>query len=136
MYLILCEGVFKNLARLVLGFRAIGDGEINADWLARRLDPKVMVNELHDKQLDAFAVGYHRHIRNAIAHGYLRFQPSTEEMRFRDFKPSDPATPVFDESWPFARLAWLYAKLDDTYLIVSTCLQIAFLPLAFDQTVH
>jgi hypothetical protein len=131
MYLILCEGVFKNQARLLLGFWAIADRAADATaYLVKPLSPGDLLRELNQSGLDVYTAGYNRHIRNSIAHGHMRFQSDTEAMRFRDFEPSNPVAPVFDETWPFHRLAWLYAKLDDTYLIVSTYLQILFLPLA------
>ena len=131
MYLILCEGVFKNQARLLLGFWAVANSAGDASaYLDKSLNPNRLLRELNQCGLDAYAAGYNRHIRNSIAHGHMRFQPDTEAMQFRDFEPSNPAAPVFDETWPFRRLASLYAKLDDTYLIVSTYLQILFLPLA------
>jgi hypothetical protein len=131
MYLILCEGVFKNQARLLLGLHAVAQGKSGAtEYLSRPLSPTGLQQNLEQSLLGECAVGYSRHVRNSIAHGHMRFNPKTEEMRFRDFLPSDPRTPVFDETWKFARLAFLYAKLDDTYLIVSTYLQVHFLPLA------
>jgi hypothetical protein len=131
MYLILCEGIFKNQARLLLGLRAVGDGKnIATDFLSARFSPKVLLEQLEEHQLEAFAAGYHRHVRNAIAHGNMQFQRGTDAMRFKDFDPSNPTSPLFDETWPFVRLAALYAKLDDTYLVLSTYLQIHFLPLA------
>lgn len=131
MYLILCEGVFKNQARLLLGVCAIADGAgLATAYLVEPLSPKGLLKELNQRGLNVYTAGYNQHVRNSIAHGHMRFQPNTEAMRFRDFEPSDPVAPVFDETWPCSRLASLYAKLDDTYLIVSTYLQILFLPLA------
>lgn len=131
MYLILCEGVFKNQGRLLLGIRAVAHGRATpGDYLARPLSPKALVKELQDGGLDVYTVGYHRNIRNAIAHGHIRFRADADAMRFRDFDPSNVEAAVFDETWPFSRMASLYAKLDDTYLVVATYLQIHFLPLA------
>lgn len=130
MYLILCEGVFRNQARLLLGLRAVADRDDSAtSLLVKPLSPKVLQETLEKEQLGAYAAGYNRHIRNAIAHGHMRFIAGTNEMRFQDIDLSNPATPRFDETWLFARFALLYAKLDDTYLVVSTYLQVHFMPL-------
>jgi hypothetical protein len=130
MYLMLCEGVFKNEGRLLLGLRAVAEGTGDAAmYLVKPLSLRALQKSLEGHQLEAYVAGYSGHIRNAIAHGHMRFR-SDGHMRFRDFRQSDPVNAVFDETWPFARLASLYAKLDDTYLIVSTYLQIHFLPLA------
>lgn len=129
MYLILCEGVLRNQARLLLGLRAVGEGDARAtSFLLKPVSQKVLEQTLQDPDLGVCADGYHRHVRNAIAHGHMRFIPATEEMRFRDFDAASLATPIFEETWEFARLARAYAKLDDTYLVISTYLQIHFLP--------
>lgn len=130
MYLILCEGIFRNQARLLLGLRAVADRDDSAtSLLTKPLSPSVVQETLERRQLGAFADGYNRHVRNAIAHGHMRFIAARNEMRFRDFDPWNPATPVFDETWPFERFARLYAKLDDTYLVFATYLQVYLMPL-------
>jgi hypothetical protein len=138
--LILSEGVFGPQTRFLLAVRALGDGHSKPEAiLTERVKPSVLVDRLKGGGLGAFADGYHRHVRNSIAHGHFRFEPETESMRFRDYKPDSDAL-VFDESWPFQRMAWLLAKLDDAYLVNSSYWQVHFLPavarLGDGSTVH
>lgn len=128
MYLILCEGVFSPQARFLLGVKAVGrgDGEPHA-VLAEKVKPAILAERLDNSGLSAFRQGYDRHVRNAIAHGQFRFDLETREMRFRDYKP-DSDVLVFEESWPFERMARLFAKLDDTYLVNASYWQVYFLP--------
>jgi hypothetical protein len=130
MYVILCEGVFPSQARILLGLEALARSEKGSSSLPalERLGSQGLRTRLEKKQLGVFAAGYNRNIRNAIAHGHMCFVHDSNQVRFRDFRPSDPSTPVFDEVWPLAKFAWLFARLDDAYWVFSTYFQIHFLP--------
>ena len=128
MYLILCEGVFTNLATILLGLYSIGNGtSLATPQRTARLSKTLQT--LDQIGLGAFSAGYSRHVRNAIAHGHFKYDSRSREMRFRDFTFHDSVTLVFDEVWPFEKFAWHYAKLDDVYWLVSTYLQVHFLSL-------
>lgn len=128
MYLVLCEGVFGPQARFLLGIKAVGRGDAEPQGvLTEKVKPAALAERLDSFGLGAFRQGYHRHVRNAIAHGQFRFDPETQLMRFRDYKP-DSDVLVFEESWPFEGMARLFAKLDDTYLVSASYWQVHFLP--------
>lgn len=128
MYLILSEGVFGPQTRFLLAVRGLGEGHAEPQAiLTERVKPSVLVERLNRSGLGVFADGYHRHVRNSIAHGHFKFEGESESMRFRDYKP-DSDVVVFDESWPFLRMSKLLAKLDDTYLVNSSYWQVHFLP--------
>lgn len=126
MYLILCEGVFPNQARLLLGFRSVSRGKVTD---ARPLTPPVLAQKLQEADMDAFAAGYSRNIRNSIAHGHFRYDPNSGMMRFRDYSYHQGRISLnYDESWHLDKFGSQFAKMDDVYLVVSTYLQIYSLP--------
>lgn len=127
MYLILCEGVFRNLARFVLGLHDIvcpagsDDGGQNPSLAT-------LADRLRQAGPGAFAVGYDRHVRNAIAHGHFVYSAADNTMRLRDYDYRRGKV-TFEEMWPFERFVRQYAKLDDVYLLVACYLQLRFLPM-------
>ena len=124
MYLVLCEGVFPNIARLLLGFNAASRGDlidistVATAQLARHLDEIGMA---------VFSAGYDRHIRNAIAHGHFTYEPDSGMMRFRDYGYREARFALqFEESWPLDQFARRFATMDDVYLVVSSVLAGSF----------
>jgi hypothetical protein len=129
MYLILCEGVFPNQARLLIALHDISLGPtFPEDRDTPNMMPAMLARRLEQINLGAFAAGYHRHVRNAIAHGHFRYDPVRRQMRFWDYSGNRRMTLTFDEAWPLGKLAWCYAKMDDAYLVMSTYFQVYFLP--------
>jgi len=126
MYLVLCEGVFRNLGLFVLGLHdIIYPAGPNAD--GHNLGLETLADRLRQLRLGAFAAGYDRHVRNAIAHGHFVYSAASNTMRFRDYDYRRGRV-TFEEVWPFERFVRQYAKLDDVYLIVACYLQLSFLP--------
>jgi hypothetical protein len=123
MYLILCEGLFGPQARFLLAVDSLSEDGDTYSVLTDKMKPLVLADRLAASGLGAFVDGYHRHIRNSVAHGHFRFDQKTQSMRFRDYKP-DSEMLVFDEVWPFQQMAWLFAKLDDTYLVNASFWQV------------
>jgi hypothetical protein len=79
--------------------------------------------------MGVFAIGYNRHLRNAIAHGHFRYDPEPGTMRFRDYSYHEGGVRLtYDESWPPDRFAWQFARMDDVYLVMATYLQVHLLP--------
>jgi hypothetical protein len=127
MYLILCEGVFRNLGLFVLGLHDIvcpagpnGGGQ--------NPSLETLGDRLRQVGLGAFAAGYDRHVRNAIAHGHFVYSAGGNTMRFRDYDYRRGKV-TFEEVWPFEKFVRQYAKLDDVYLLVGCYLQLWFLPM-------
>lgn len=127
MYLMLCEGMFRNQARFLLSLHR-GNLELSTSAVTTTAASQQLHRQLVDAGLAAFANGYHRHVRNAIAHGHIKYVADNSTMRFQDFTHKDPGSPIFDEEWSFLKFAQLYSRLDDTYLALSTYLRVHFLP--------
>lgn len=129
LYLIMTEGVFANVARVVLGLRELlaRDGGEAPGLGYADLSPNQLAERLREEGLGIFAEGYNRHVRNAIAHGRMRYDDENLGVVFRDYDCKRRIT-TFDKLIPGLDLGWWYAKLDDTYLVVSTFFQVYFLP--------
>lgn len=126
MYLILCEGVFRNLGLFVLGLYDIAfPAAPNAEGQNPGLE--TLGDRLRQLGLGAFAAGYDRHVRNAIAHGHFVYSAAGNTMCFRDYDYRRGRV-TFEEAWPAERFVRQYAKLDDVYLVVACYLQLCFLP--------
>ena len=128
MYLIMTEGVFANIARVILCLSAIcrdqGGHGATGYW---ELAPNDLAERLREENLSVFAEGYNRHVRNAIAHGRMKYDDTALGVAFQDYDCRRRKI-TFDQVVPGVELAWWYSKLDDTYLVVSTFFQLYFLP--------
>lgn len=126
MYLILCEGVFPGLARLLLGLHKVSHGEVPD---SKPLQPAALAQRLNEVGMGVFAIGYNRHLRNAIAHGHFRYDPEPGTMRFCDYSYHEGEIRLtYDQSWPPDRFVWQFARMDDVYLVLATYLQVHLLP--------
>jgi hypothetical protein len=111
MYLILCEGLFGPQARFLLSVDSLSEDGDTYSVLTDKIKPLVLAERLAASGLGAFADGYHRHIRNSVAHGHFRFDQKRQSMRFRDYKPDSEMLVLMryglSSKWRGCSLSWM-----------------------------
>jgi hypothetical protein len=118
MYLLIVEGVFKELCEYVLMLVDIERGRSRSFSEIERLDLYDLVKEIRsNSDVSIFVEGYGNHLRNSIAHANFRFDENTQEMSFRD-EYKGKATPL--PSLKIRDFAQYYLKIDDVYRLITS----------------
>jgi hypothetical protein len=117
-YLLIVEGVFRELCEYILVLDDIRSGHSRSFSEIEELHLSNLVNEIRSKaDISVFTEGYKSRLRNAIAHANFRFDENTQEINFKDEYKGKVRTipPLKIEDFGV-----FYLKIDDVYRLITS----------------
>jgi hypothetical protein len=117
-YLLMVEGVFRELAEYILMLDDIRTGRVRKFSEIETLSIHDLAKEIESKSdISILSKGYSNNLRNAIAHAHFRFNNATGKMTFKDVyhgKEKLVGDFTLDEFGEY------YLKIDDLYTLISS----------------
>ena len=123
VYLMAVEGVYDQSIRVVYVLASHAGGNPMSFPTPHAMSLSSLQSELGQmsnlRNTDVLFNGYENHLRNAIAHSYLTFNPTNQKMGFEDYQPGSGSV-----SWPYREFDYLellnyYSKLEDVSTYAS-----------------
>lgn len=110
-YLVIIEGVFDELARIIFLFATLRDGKIMTVQEVQRLEVKDIYNQMTPKPAILKNWEEKKHIRNAIGHATAYFNQESNSIRFID-RLAKPVT--FDKTYRWEEFIEILSELDSS----------------------
>jgi len=124
-YLLMVEGVFRELAEYILMLDDIRIGHVRKFSDIETLDIYDLAKQIESKSdISILTKGYSNSLRNAIAHADFRFNNATGKMAFKDVyhgKEKLVGDLTLDEFGEY------YLKIDDLYTLISSIWMLGWL---------
>jgi hypothetical protein len=116
-YLLITEGVFRELCEYIIMLNDISKGRLRSFSQLELLSLADLVKEIRSKMdISVLTHGYDNYLRNAIAHTNFRFDETTQKMTFTN-EYKGKATSIALKIEEFGEY---YLKIDDLYRLVSS----------------